>query len=65
MRNATLIPHTPVAKATMIFFLFQMAVLMASISFAKTTPEGDVHAKHDQQGRGSEGQVSKDLERRQ
>jgi hypothetical protein len=61
MRNATLIPHTPVAKATMIFFLFQMAILMASISFEKTTSKGDVHAKHDQQRRGGGDQVSKDL----
>jgi len=50
-----LIPHTPVAKATMIFFLSQMAILMTSISFAKATPEEDVHAEHDQQRRGSEG----------
>jgi hypothetical protein len=64
MRNPMLIPHIPVAKTTIIFFLSQMAILMASVSFAKATPEGDVHAKHDQQGRGSEGQVSKDLERR-
>ena len=61
-----LTPHTPVAKATIIFFLSQMAILTASISFAKATPgpEEDVHAKHDQQRRGSEGQVSKDLARR-
>ena len=39
-----------------------MAILMASISFAKTTPEGDVHAKHDQQRSRGGGQVSKDLE---
>ena len=58
-----LVPHTPVAKATTIFFLFQMAILMASISFTKATPEEDVHAKHDQQRRGSKGQVSKDLGR--
>lgn len=59
-----MVPHTLVAKTTTIFFLSQMAILMTSISFAKAIPEGDVHAKHDQQGRGSEGQVSKDLERR-
>ena len=62
MRNATLVTHTPVAKATIIFFLSQMAILMASISFTKTTPEGDVHAKHDQQRSRSGGHVSKDLE---
>ena len=66
MRNATLIPHTPVADATTIIFLSQMAILFASISFkfANGVPEEDVHAKHDQQQRGSEGNVSKDLERR-
>jgi hypothetical protein len=38
MRNAMLIPHTPVAKATIIFFLFQMAILTASMSFGKGYP---------------------------
>jgi hypothetical protein len=61
MRNAILTPHTPVAKATIIFFLSQMAILMASISFAKATSEEYLHAKHHQQGRSGEGQVSKDL----
>jgi hypothetical protein len=64
MRNETLIPHKLVARAMIIFFLFQMAILMASISFARAIPEEDIHAKHDQQRRGSEGQVSKDLEKR-
>ena len=32
MRNITWIPNTPVAIATMIFFVFQMAKLVVSVS---------------------------------
>jgi hypothetical protein len=54
----------PVAIATIALFFSQMAILAPSISFFKNTTGEDVHAKHDQQRRGSEGQVSKDLGRR-
>lgn len=54
-------PHMAIARAAIIFFLFQMAILMASLSFAKAMPEEYVHAKHHQQRRGREGQVSEDL----
>jgi hypothetical protein len=35
MRNATSITHIPVAKAIIILFLSQMAILITSISFAR------------------------------
>jgi hypothetical protein len=53
-----LIPHIPVTMATITLFLSQMAMLAATISFAKSAAEVDAHAKHDQQRRGSEGKVS-------
>jgi len=48
MRDAMVVSHTPVARATIILFRFQMAILVSFMSFAKATPEEDVHAKHDQ-----------------
>ncbi len=58
MRNATLVPHILVAKATIILFLSQIAILTASVSIVKGVPEEDEHAKHDQERGGSEGQVT-------
>ena len=58
------VSHTPVARATIILFRSQMAILVNSMRFAKAAPEEDVHAKHDQQRRGSEGQVTQDLGRK-
>jgi len=52
------VTHTPVTRTTMILFQSQMAILVSSMSFAKATPEEDVHAKYDQQQRGSVGQVT-------
>jgi hypothetical protein len=57
MRNAMLIAHIPVMRARITLFLSQIANLMAFISFAKGFPEEDEHAKHDQERRGSEGDV--------
>jgi hypothetical protein len=35
MKNTMLVPHIPVAMATMVLFLSQIAILTASISFEK------------------------------
>jgi hypothetical protein len=48
----------PAAIAVITLFFSQMAMLAAAISFAKTVTIEDVHAKYDQQRRGSEGQIS-------
>ena len=58
------VSHTPVARATIILFQFQMAILVSFVSFTQASAEEDVHAKHDQQRRGSEGQVTQDLGRK-
>src|SRR5258708_31786975 len=63
MRNAMAVSHTPVARATIILFQSQMAILVSSMNIANAAPEEDVHAKHDQQRRASEGQVTRDLGR--
>ncbi len=45
-----LIPHTPAAIATMIFFMFQMAKLAVPVSLIRGdnwVREQDVHAEHD------------------
>jgi hypothetical protein len=64
MRNAMAVSHTPVTIPTIILFQIQIAILVNSMNFAKAAPEEDVHAKHDQQRRGSEGYVSQDLGRK-
>jgi hypothetical protein len=51
-----LIPHMPVAIATIVLFLSQIAILAVSISFEKAVPEEYVHTKHDQQRSSSEDQ---------
>jgi hypothetical protein len=51
----------PVAIATIVLFLPQIAILTAPISFEKAVPEEYVHTKRDHQRRGSEGQVRYDL----
>ncbi len=53
-----LITHILVARATIIRFLSQIAILRDSVSFEMGGPYEDEHAKHDQERRGSEGQVS-------
>jgi hypothetical protein len=60
-----LVPHMPVAIATMVLFLSQIAILAASMSFEKAVPEEYVHTKHNQQRRGSEDQVRQDLGRKE
>jgi hypothetical protein len=61
MRNIMLIPHISVARATIVPSLSQTVILAAFISFAKATRNEGVHAKHDQERRGSEGQLCQDL----
>ncbi len=59
-----LVTHILVARATIILFLSQIAILTASVSFEKGVPEEDEHAKHDQERRGNESQVTQALKRR-
>ncbi len=58
MRNAMLVTHILVVRAIIILFLFQIAILTASVSFENGVPEEDEHAKHNQERRGNESQVS-------
>ncbi len=53
-----LVTNIPVARATIIRFLSQIAILTASVSFEKGDPEEDEHAKYDQERTASESQVS-------
>ena len=53
-----LVTHILVVRAIMILFLFQIAILTASVSFENGVPEEDEHAKHNQERRGNESQVS-------
>ena len=53
----------PVAIATIVLFLPQIAILTAAISFEKAVPEEYVHTKYDHKRRGSEDQVRQDLGR--
>jgi hypothetical protein len=54
----------PIAMNTIVFFISQMAILEASISFEKAVPEEYIHTKHDQQRRSRKDQVGKDLGRK-
>jgi len=58
-----LTPHVPVTRARITLFFSQIANLMVSMSFANGVSEEDEHAEHDQERRGSEGEVAQDLGR--
>jgi hypothetical protein len=68
MMTKILVAHTMIAVLTTTLFLFQMAMLEASVrfvwerqpQFGKT--EENVHAKNNQEGSGDKAQVAKSLE---
>jgi hypothetical protein len=68
MMTKILVAHTMIAVPTTILFLFQMAMLEASVRFVwERRPqigrtEENVHAKNNQEGSGDETQVGKNLE---
>lgn len=71
MMTTTVVTHTMAAMVTTYLFLFQMAILEASMSasFGKRRPwlermGRDIHAKNNQERGGRKSQVASDLKKR-